>query len=270
LNQILDIDYTDFYYNGYWLSDFDGMAIGRTGQPPFSLLPTLEIESDKIMGNDGEFVYNSFYNPRTFTVPVTFNDISKLRQIAGWLHSKKPTDFYYKNDDIKISVLKEGLIEITPYTLQGITELKFIAHDPFFYAINDTIYLINKTGYIKTTVDLPVISNTIYSDKILIRNFLGSNINILNEGNIESYPIYVIIGTGNVSCSINNISFNLALNSGGDKVFVDTKYLTVYDSQYNRLNSFDGNFPLLKSGMNTISTSGNIQSLQVKCRSRWI
>lgn len=270
MNQILDIDYTDFYYNGYWLSDFDGMAIGRTGQPPFSLLPTLEIESDKIMGNDGEFVYNSFYNPRTFTVPVLFNDISKLRNIAGWLNSKKPTDFYYRNDDIKLSVMKEGLIEVTPYTLQGTTELKFIAHDPFFYAINDKIYLINQTGYIKTTIDLPVTSNTIYSDRVEIKTFQGNNINIVNGGNVESYPIYVIIGTGNITCTINNISFNLALGSTDDKVFIDTKYFTVYDSQYNRLNSFDGNFPLLKNGVNTILTTGNVKSLQIKCRSRWI
>jgi predicted phage tail component-like protein len=245
MKNIIDITFNDFYFNGHWLSEFEGGIGGKQGLEPFSILPTKDIKSEKITGRHGEFVYSITYNPRTFTIPVYFENLDRIREIAGWLSTSQPVDFYYEGDTVKIKAMIDTAIDIESYILisqpAGLTELKFIAHNPVYTLINETPnrYTTNLTSF-----------------------------TLLNDANIESYPQIKIEGTGNISVGINGKSFSIAGLT--DYMYVDGLYMTVYKNTTNYLPNFVGTFPILKPGINTISVVGNCTALEILNRSNWI
>lgn len=258
------IDSLDFYFNGRWLSDFGGIIAGQNGLSPFSLTPQLETKTEKILGRDGELVYSANYNPRTFTIPVMFNDLTQIRSIAGWLNARTPQPFYFKGDSVKIDCLIDSALDINAYNYQGTVELKFIAHNPFFYLIKDKKIVINKSGTASTSYDSV---NNVYTQNVT--NI--TNVNIINEGNLESYPLYKVVGSGNLTLTINGS--NITITGVTDYVYIDTLYCNAFRDgavPVNFIGKMDGEFETLQDGTNTITTSSNCTSVEIQCRSRWI
>jgi predicted phage tail component-like protein len=257
------IDNGDFYFNGKWLSELGGIIAGQNGLSSFSLTPQLEAKTEKILGRDGELVYSATYNPRTFTIPVMFSDMTRIREVAGWLCTKTPKPFYLKNDTVQIDCLIDSALDITAYSLQGIIELKFIAHNPFYYSITDRKHIINKTASASTSNN-PV--TNVYTQNVI--NI--TNVTIVNEGNIESYPVYKLVGVGTLSFTIN--STVISVTNVVDYVLIDTKYCNCYRDgavPVNFIGKMTGEFATLNASNNTISAT-NCTSVEVQCRSRWI
>lgn len=258
------IDNSDFYFNGHWLSEFGGIIAGQNGLSPFSLTPQLDIKSEKVLGRDGELVYDATYNPRTFSIPVMFQDLTIIREIAGWLNSKTPSPFYFKGDTVQIDCLIDSALDITAYCYQGVVELKFIAHQPYFYSITDRKNIINKTDTASSTIDNA--TNTWTQNVTAI-----TNITITNDGNIDSYPIYKLVGVGDLSLTVNGQTFTI--KGVTDFVYVDTKFCTAKTDgavPINFLGSMEGSFVTLLAGNNTITASTNMTSVEIQCRSSWV
>ncbi len=320
---IEDVDLLDFYYNGHWLSEFDGMIAGTNGIEDFTVRPSMEIKTEKIIGVDGELFQSAYYNPRTFSLPIMFEDLNKIRDISSWLDVKTPTDFYFKDDKLKIKVMLDSAIDVKPYVMQGTTDLKFIAHNPFFEAVDDIKYIIKSfdrtfsqinplelyntvsiTTYdrytpasyeltqINTSEEIETLVSAdfnLYVDGMVTKNNSEitlqttsfTNIEIFNDGNKESYPlitIYMVNSTkGNVTLSINGEV--MSVTDVKNYITIDTKYMTIIGDEevdsitledQNRLKSFSGEFINLKTGKNTITATGNINKIEIQCRSRWI
>lgn len=238
------VDFSDFYFNGRWLSELGGRIAGLNGLHPFSVIPAKEIKTEKILGMDGELVYSSRYQPRTFVVPVFFENIENIREIALWLSPKEPKDFHFKGDEVKLQVMLDSAIDIQNYCLQGITELKFIAHNPYFQTIKNQIrvYLTDLTN-VKT---------------------------FQNKGNVESAPLIEVYGHGDIVIELNGEL--LKFKNVSTCVKMDNLYYTVYQGNTkNKITDFEGNFTTLKVGDNTLKlTSGNCTSINIHCRHKWI
>lgn len=249
MKKLFDIDnlnQSDFYFNGHWLSEFYGSIAGKNGTKLTGTFVTMENKTEKVLGRDGELFYDSKYNPRSFTVPVIFKDVESLKQITPWLMTKTPQNFYYDNDEVKcvakvdnIDDIESGYIE----TKIGILfEIKFIAYDPYLYAINDIKHILKSP------------SNTIF-----------------NRGNKESYPLIKLYGNGSLTIGINGNA--ITINNVVDYIYVDTLYLTCYKTNDDDLmDNVNGKLEdiYLESGKNSISLSTNIISAEIQCRSRWI
>jgi phage-related protein len=258
------IDSLDFYFNGRWLSDLGGIIAGQNGLSPFSLIPQLDIKTEKVLGRDGELVYDATYNPRTFTIPVMFSDATRIREIASWLNTKKAMPFYLKNDTVQIDCLIDSALDLNVISYQGLVELKFIAHSPFYYSITDRSIIVNKTASASTSTNTS--TNTVTQNVTAI-----TNVTVVSEGNIESYPLYKIVGVGSVSLTVNGNQFTI--DNVTDYVYVDAKYCTCYRDgavPVNFIGKMSGDFVTLKAGNNIITASTNITSVQIQCRSRWI
>jgi predicted phage tail component-like protein len=249
MKNLTDISFQNFYFNGHWLSEFEGEIGGKSGLSPFSILPSREIKTEKITGLDGEIVYSSSYNPRTFVVPVYFKNINRIREIAGWLSTSQPVDFYYEGDTVKIKAMFDSAVDAETYILEtllaGVTELKFICHDPVFTWITETVkrYTTSLTSF-----------------------------TLFNDGNLESYPQIKIEGKGNISVGVNGKSFSITglSSTTTDFMYIDGLYMTVYKNTTNYLPNFTGIFPVLKAGNNTIAVTGTCTALEILNRSRWI
>jgi predicted phage tail component-like protein len=241
---IENIDYTDFYFNGKWLSSFNSKVAGVDGFTSFSMLPSKEIKTEKALGVDGEIVYSANFQPRTFTVPLYFEDISKIRDLSAWLSVQSPTDFYWKNDTVKIKTMPNELIDLKHYLMQGTSEIKFICHNPFFSLITETAMSL---GEYEAT--------------------------FTNQGNINSYPLITITCSGDVTITVNGKSFTVTQVSSGT-ICIDSLYMSVYNGTDNLSYKFTGDFPILETGDNTLTvstgTNGICSNVDILCRSRWI
>lgn len=248
MKDVNNIKFDDFYYNNHWASEY-GILIGGVSGIPFSYpLPSKDIQTQKIIGVHGSFPTSVQYNPRTFIVPIFITDLNRIREIAGWLSNIEPSDFYFKGDSVKISCLiddnqndlQHGIMD---NLFAGTTDIKFIAHDPFYYLINDDYYSIT-TFVSKTT--------------------------FVNNGNWVSQPLIKITGSGDISFKFNNIP--MIISSVSTSATIDMKYFTVVDNQNNnKLFDFSGDFITLDVGNNTFEkVSGNVNNVEIYCRSKFI
>lgn len=82
---------------------------------------------------------------------------------------------------------------------------------------------------------------------------------MVNAGDEDTFPIITITGPGTtfvVGNGANNKSFTLNVTLlAGEEVVIDTKNKTVMFGSTNLFDSFDGDFPTLESGNNTIAFS---------------
>lgn len=248
MKDINNIKFDDFYYNNHWASEYGITIGGASGVPLSSPLPTIDTQTQKIIGVHGAFITSSQYNPRTFVIPIVISDLSRIREIAGWLSNLEPSYFYYKGDSVKIKcVINDAQNDIQYGIMEnlkaGITDLKFIAYDPFYELINDKYYCIS-TFTSKTTIS--------------------------NDGNWESQPIIKITGNGDVRFKLNGMS--MLIKAVSTSATIDMKYFTVVnDTNLNKLSNFEGSFITFLPGRNEFEMeSGNVSKVEIWCRSKFI
>ncbi|BDR74197.1 hypothetical protein K144316041_p20360 (plasmid) [Clostridium tetani] len=244
---------SDFFFNGHWLSEFGGQVAGKNGVYILPFLCSQDTKTSKILGQDGELVTISTYNPRTFIVPVFFKDLKGIgiRNIVGWLSVKEPQWFSYSKDDVQIKCKLDSNVSDLEYgvyhnKISGITELKFIAHDPFYYDINPT-RIIKTNGF--------------------------KNIKVYNNGNMECYPKIKIYGKGviNINQNTNN---NTTINNVVDNIVIDSFYCNVYqkkgEEKIRKDLDYEGDFVCFKTGENILNFNGNINKIEIEFVQRWI
>lgn len=94
---------------------------------------------------------------------------------------------------------------------------------------------------------------------------------VLNNGLKESKPIMIIKGTGTIELSINNLLvFRYTFPEGENEVVIDSEKQDAYLGTILKNRNMTGEFPILKSGSNIVSWSGNVTSILVEPKSRWI
>ena len=97
----------------------------------------------------------------------------------------------------------------------------------------------------------------------------GGTVN--NEGLENSYPIMELTGTGTVIISVNGLEvFTYTFPSGESKVTIDSEKEDAYLDDVLKNRNMNGEFPVLQPGMNTIVWSGNVSSIEILPRSRWL
>lgn len=290
----------DFFFNGHWLSEFEG-DIGGASTKPLNMLPQKEIIAEPVLGLDGEVFIKSRFQPRRFTIPVKFENMKRIREISSWLGVKEPSDFYYKGDKVKIKVLIDNLLDVELYAYEGLVELSFTAYDPYFKAIDDIIFtcikpnvyeppinlynaieiIDNEFNLIKITDTDRIPSNVVYypnsyliknQNNIIINRQILQQIEIYNDGNSESYPLYKIKGKGIITVGVNgNETFRIKLDStGNDYMYIDTYNCTCYNSNINRFNDFEGSFKSVNDKKIIYGIIGECTEFEINCRSRWI
>lgn len=93
----------------------------------------------------------------------------------------------------------------------------------------------------------------------------------INGGNTEIEPILEIVGSGNVSITINNKTFNLIDLDSSKTYTLDSNLKIIVDNNgVNRSNQMLYAFPILYPGENEISYIGTISSFKIKYKKSYL
>ena len=122
----------------------------------------------------------------------------------------------------------------------------------------------NANGYDSVTV----ISN---ADNAEMTVEYTKRFEVFNEGLESSKPKMVLHGSGTVGISVNGIHiFDYTFPEGETEVVIDSEAEDAYLGDVLKNRNMNGEFPVLLSGTNIIEWSGDVESIEILPRSRWL
>lgn len=199
-------------------------------------------ESTDVEGRDGSLTRFLGYEDLKFTLNFNIlfqNDIKqKLREIKGLLSGVKTLsfddspNFYYKIKQAQISET-ESVIKAS-----GVFSVEFIA-EPYEYQ--------------KSTL-------TAYTTK---------PISLTNQTTTESLPIIKVTGTGTVVLTVNGTG--ITLTGLTSSITLDSELQEAYTGLTTNMNgNMNGNFPVFKTGSNSITWTGTVTKVEIDPQWRWL
>ena len=199
-------------------------------------------ETTEVEGRDGSLTRFLGYDDLKFS--LNFNilfqtDIKqKLREIKGVLAQASTLsfddapNFYYKIKRCQISET-ESVIKAS-----GVFSVDFVA-EPFEY---------QKT------------STTSYTTK---------PISLTNQTTTTALPVIKVTGTGTVVLSVNGVG--VTLTGLTSSIVLDSELQEAYTGLTTNMNaSMNGNFPVFKTGSNSITWTGTVTKVEIDPQWRWI
>lgn len=100
------------------------------------------------------------------------------------------------------------------------------------------------------------------------RRVLTSAGDIVNYGTIEADPVIKIIASGDVTLTINNA--NVILTGVDGYITIDSVLMDAYKDTTLQNSKMLGEFPKLKTGANAFSWVGNVTSVEVTFREKYL
>ena len=199
-------------------------------------------ESTEVEGRDGSLTRFIGYEDLKFTLTFNIlfqNDIKqKLREIKGLLSGAKTLafddspNFFYKIKQAQISDT-ETIIKSS-----GVFTVEFVC-EPFEY---------EKT------------SSAAYTTK---------PISLTNQTTAESLPIIKVTGTGTVVLTVNGTG--ITLTGLTSSITLDSELQEAYTGLTTNMNSnMNGNFPVFKTGSNSITWTGTVTKVEIDPQWRWL
>ncbi len=199
-------------------------------------------ESTEVEGRDGSLTRFLGYEDLKFS--LNFNilfqtDIKqKLREIkgvfatAGTLSFDDAPNFYYKIKQAQISET-ESVIKAS-----GVFSVEFIA-EPYEYETSAT------------------------------GNYSVKSFTIANKTTTTALPVIKIYGTGTVVLNINGRG--ITITGLTSDITIDSDLQEAYSGLTTNMNSnMNGEFPILKTGNNTITITGNVTKVEINPKWRWL
>ena len=92
-----------------------------------------------------------------------------------------------------------------------------------------------------------------------------------NKGFETSRPIMTITGNGTVEISVNGVGiFSYTFPEGDNQVVIDSEKEDAYLGAVLKNRNMNGEFPILQPGMNKIEWTGDVESIEIEPKSRWL
>ena len=214
----------------------------QVAHPPGYAYPERDYTITHIPGRNGDIIQdNGCYKNVERTYEVSFDAPNEdfatyANAVSAWLHS---TTGYARLEDsyepnyYRMATYQESNIFENLYNQAGTATIVFECKPQRFL----------KTG-----------DNT-----ITIQNSLT----IMNPTGFEAYPLFKVTGTSGVlTVNGNSITFS----SIDDFVMLDCELQDAYKENINKNSIISGTFPVLQTGSNTISWTGDISSVTMKPR----
>ena len=199
-------------------------------------------ETTEVEGRDGSLTRFLGYEDLKFTLNfnILFQDDikQKLREIKGVLASADTLsfddspNFFYKIKQAQISET-ESVIKAS-----GVFSVEFVA-EPYEY------------------------------QKTSITSYTTKPISLTNQTTAEALPIIKVTGTGTVVLTVNGTG--ITLTGLTSSITLDSELQEAYTGLTTNMNSnMNGNFPVFKTGSNSITWTGTVTKVEIDPKWRWL
>lgn len=214
----------------------------QVAHPPGYAYPERDYTITHIPGRNGDIIQdNGCYKNVERTYEVSFDAPNEdfatyANAVSAWLHS---TTGYARLEDsyepnyYRMATYQESNIFENLYNKAGTATIVFECKPQRFLKTGDNI--------------------------ITIQNSLT----IMNPTGFEAYPLFKVTGTSGV-LTVNGDSITFSSIDGF--VMLDCELQDAYRENINKNSTISGTFPVLKTGSNTISWTGDISSVTMKPR----
>lgn len=229
-----------FIFKGVSSNSFQGIVINSL--PPISK-PPKRTNKTQIDGKDGDIIELLGYDAYDKSIKITILEETNIDAIINWLDgsgrlilSNEPTKYY------EAEVIDK--IDFSRLVKYEQVEIKFHVQ-PYKYLVDEEI------------ISLDINSET--------------SLSIINNGFIESKPIFKLYGTGAIEVYINN-SYVFTINIDDASVTIDTIKEEAYKETILKNRFMSGEFDNIKfmPGENIITWVGDLTKIEVETKSRWL
>lgn len=225
-------------WNGKDTRDIDGLLICEL--PPITK-PKMRTKITTIDGRDGSIVENLGYESYTKEILIGITHTNDLDKIIKFftgngevIFSNEPDKYY------KAQIFKE--IDYERLIRYKTAKVVFYCQ-PFKYKVREPEFTFNITNQ--------------------------TSVMVSNVGLEDSKPIITLYGSGDVTFTLNGIDvFNVDIES--DYITIDSEKQEAYKGGILKNRQMSGDFPMLKSGINTITWTGTLTKIVVDPKSRWL
>lgn len=94
---------------------------------------------------------------------------------------------------------------------------------------------------------------------------------VLNIGNVASKPLIHLTGKGNIVCQQNGLTvFTYNFPENETEIYIDSEKQDAYLGEVLKNRNMQGEFPTFQTGETSITFDGDITSVEIYARSRWI
>lgn len=223
-------------WKGVDSSTIEGLMICEL--PPITK-PKMRVQETTIDGVDGSIIEELGYESydKSLKIGLTYNfDVDKIiKYFTGEgqvVFSNEPNKYYIAKIINQIDY--ERLLRFKEATV------KFRVQ-PFKYKLNESTTTLTQSG------------------------------KVINTGLEYSKPIMKITGSGTVEILVNGLAtFTYTFPENETEVIIDSEKEDAYLDTALKNRNMTGEFPRLLDGENTISWSGNVTSIVVEPKSRWL
>ena len=102
-------------------------------------------------------------------------------------------------------------------------------------------------------------------------NYIENRVFVINKGNHTAKPVITIKGTGYIEFILNdNKLFSYMFPNGENTVVIDCEKQDAYLGADLKNRNMSGEFPVFEIGENIITWAGNIESIEISSKSRWL
>lgn len=239
-----------------------------------------DIEQYQIYFNNAFCDYYNLYVSSPPSIPQVQEDYEEV-EVEGRNDKLIISKSTYKRDNIKISF---SLIDKSDYItsldnaldyLLDYTEnvLKIDRLDRYYAVKKVIVGDITREYLSKGSFDVEFVVEPLATSSTITHYSYMSGYEVYNNGNYDSDDLKIVLNT----TAGNNITFTLngsdtfTITNSPNKIMIDCKAMTCSDvnKTTNYMSRMTGNFPILKKGINEITTSSNVDSFVLYYRKKY-
>ena len=212
--------------------------------PPITK-PEMRTKETVIDGRDGSTIEELGYASYIKTVTIGLHGNFDINKVIKYFTGEG--DVIFSNEPNKVYKAKIcGKIDYTRLLRYRQASIPFLVQ-PFKYKLNE---------YLRETQDADI---------------ENSYFEVFNEGFENSKPLLVLKGSGTVEISVNGLpTFGYTFPEGENEVYIDSEKEDAYLGDVLKNRNMNGEFPILIPKTNIIRWSGDVESISILPRSRWL
>ena len=250
-------------------------------------ITTSGIPSVNYAGVTHSFINSRLINGHAYTISQKYPNSKVYMQLSIQDKATGVYDYVYLANKVKHTFVADTEHYTYSVTVQA-SALEYFGNQSItttnYYQLEDGTVATEFEPYVSSSyayTDTETVADhiTVFSPKTTLFNSNASNMTVeyiepyevFNEGLETSKPIMVLRGSGSVSISINGIHiFDYTFPEGETEVVIDSEKEDAYLGSVLKNRHMNGEFPVLLSGTNKIEWSGDVESIEVLPRSRWL